>query len=516
MIDYKKILQMHFDHTSQRTIESALGHSRHTISDVIKRSQAKGITELTEEMDNKWLFGLLYPERQAFERGYYPVNWEYIHKELMKKNVTLQLLHREYTENSRHSKKFPYSYTSFCRGYKDYARKYDLTMPIKRKPGELVELDWAGSVLYVQNHETGELDKAYLFVATLPFSQYFYVEAFMDMKVNNWLTGHIHAFKYFKGVPETLVPDNLKTGVTKADRYEPVLNAAYRQLADHFQTVIVPARVKRPKDKASTEGTVGYVSRYIIGTLRNYQCFSIKDLNKKIHELMEEMNHAPFQKRVGSRYSVFTQDEQPLLRPLPRNPFQLAEWRVAKVQRNYHVQIEKNYYSTPFEYVQDDVDIKLTPKLIEIYYKDLRIATHVRITDLVGQYSTDISHMPDSHRKYYEQTPEQALEWAKKIGIFTEKLVKKIFETTSEKQALRSVQVLKKSLKKYSEIELEVACQTASEAANAPTGQLVNTILARNQARSERSGTSETKRNPNQDYGFTRGAGYYGGGSHDE
>ncbi|UOQ84622.1 IS21 family transposase [Gracilibacillus salinarum] len=368
MINYKKILQLYFDNVSQRTISSTTSHSRHTIRDVIQRANEKGLTETTDEMDNLWLFELLYPERQTFERGYYPVNWEYVHKELMKKNVTLQLLHREYKEKAKSSKKFPYSYTSFCRGYRSYASKYNLTMPIKRKPGELVEIDWIGSTLPVIDSETGIEEKAYLFVATFPYSQYFYVEAFMDMKVNNWLSAHIHAFKYFKGVPESIVPDNLKTGVTKADRYEPILNAAYQQLADHYQTVIVPARVKRPKDKPAAEGTAGYVSRYIIGALRNYQCFSVKDLNKQIHKLMEEMNHAPFQKRTGSRYLVFVQDEQPRLIPPPLRPFLLSEWRVAKVQRNYHVQIDKNYYSTPFEYVQDNVDIKLTNELVEIYF----------------------------------------------------------------------------------------------------------------------------------------------------
>ncbi|QTD40139.1 transposase [Sporosarcina sp. Te-1] len=178
MIQYQKILQMYFNGDSQRTIAAATGHSWRTVKDVIYRAENKNIIELKPEMDNLWLFGFLYPERQTFEGGYYPVNWEYIHKELMKKNVTLQLLHREYKEKARNSKKYPYSYTSFTRGYRQYADKYNLTMPIKKKPGELVEVDWIGSTLPVTDCNTGNEEKAYLFVASLPFSQFFYVEAF--------------------------------------------------------------------------------------------------------------------------------------------------------------------------------------------------------------------------------------------------------------------------------------------------------------------------------------------------
>lgn len=382
-------------------------------------------------------------------------------------------------------------------------------MPIKRKPGELVEVDWIGSTLPVTNCSTGNNEKAHLFVASLPFSHYFYVEAFMDMKINSWITGHIHAFKYFGGVPETIVSDNLKTGVTKADRYEPILNAAYQQMADHYQTVIVPARVRKPKDKPVAEGIAGFVSRYIIAALRNYQCFSVRDLNKRIHELMEEMNQMPFQKRVGSRRSVFETEELPYLHSLPLKPFRMAEWRVSKVQRNYHVQIDKNYYSVPFEYVQDDVDVKLTEDFVEIYFKELRIASHKRLTGLVGQYSTETCHMPEAHRDYLEDSPDKCFEWAKSVGPQALRLTQKIFESTSEKQALRSVQVLRKALKKYSEEELETACEVAADVAVNPNGRLVNAILSRNKQPDE----IETKIDKKKDYGFTRGPDYYGGDS---
>ncbi|MEH7026134.1 IS21 family transposase [Bacillus wiedmannii] len=517
MINYLKILQMYFNGNSQRTISASTGHSRTTIGEVIQRANQKNITELTKEMDNLWVFNYLFPERQIIEKGYFPINWKYVHKELMKKNVTLHLLHKEYETSARNAKKIPYSYSTFCRRYRSYAKTYKLTMPIKRKPGELMEVDWVGSSLNLIDCETGQNEKVYLFIATLPYSQYFYVEGFMDMKMDSWLSGHIHAYEYFNGVTDALVSDNLKTGVIKADRLDPILNEAYRQLADHYHTVIVPARVRKPKDKASVEGTVGFVSRYIIASLRNYQCFSVVELNNRIHEKMEEINKTPFQKRAGSRESVFLEEELPFLHPLPQKTFQLSEWKTAKVQLNYHVQVDRMYYSVLFEYVQDNVEIRLSKDLVEIYYKELRIATHKRLHSPLGQHSTNTAHMPENHLKYLEHTPENSLTWADNIGENTRKLVEIILDSTIEKKALRSLLSLQNTLKKHSKSELETACETAVSVASNPTVSLVNTILKRNREKTEISSSDENiGHEVSQDYGFTRGARYFGSGKSDE
>ena len=255
MINYRKILEMHFEGISQRTISSSIGHSRHTVSRVVKRANNLDLESLDDTMTNSWLEIFLFPEKQATQKGYFPVDWDAIHKELQKKNVTLSLLHHEYSMQAHETGKIPYAYRTFCENYGKYAKKYKLTMPIRRKPGEIMEVDWAGTTLGIINRLTGEIIPAYVFIATLPYSQYSYVEAFLDMKSANRLIAHIHAFEYFGGVPETLVPDNLKTGVTKALRNEPILNEAYRELADYYRAVIVPARVKKPKDKAATDGS---------------------------------------------------------------------------------------------------------------------------------------------------------------------------------------------------------------------------------------------------------------------
>ncbi|PID07134.1 MULTISPECIES: IS21 family transposase [unclassified Sporosarcina] len=264
MVNCRKILELYFDGISQRTISSSTGHSRNTVSEVVQRAKEHDLASLNDTTTNQWLEELLFPEKQASEKGYFPIQWEKVHKELQKKNVTLALLHHEYAVEAREVGKIPYAYRTFCEQYGKYARKYKLTMPIRRKPGKIMEVDWAGTTLHVTDRFTGERIPAYVFIATLPYSQFSYAEAFLDMKSPNWLSAHIRAYEYFDGVPETLVPDNLKTGVIKARRIEPLLNESYRELADYYRTIIVPSRVRKPKDKASVEGTVGFISRQII------------------------------------------------------------------------------------------------------------------------------------------------------------------------------------------------------------------------------------------------------------
>ena len=299
MINYHKILEMHLQGISQRTISSSTGHSRDKIREVVNQAKAKGLEELSKEMNNPWLEDYLFPEKNANQRGYYDPDWDYIHKELLKKNVTLKLLHKEYEQEAKIQNKMPYAYRTFCEKYGHYGKKYKLTMPIHRKPGEILEVDWAGSTLSVKNSENGQDIKVYIFVATWPFSQYSYVEGFYDMKTDNWLTAHIHALEFFQGVPETVVSDNLRTGVTKTDYSEPLLNEGYRQLSDYYRFTIVPARVRAPKDKSSVEGNVGFISRQVIAALRNETFFSLKELNQAISEKTQVLNQEAFQKRPG-------------------------------------------------------------------------------------------------------------------------------------------------------------------------------------------------------------------------
>lgn len=293
MVMYRKILELYFNGYSQRTIASSVGSSRRKISNVIKRSRAHDLTELTQEMTDEWLAGLLFPEKQPVEKGYAPLQLDWIHSELKKKGVTLSLLHKEYEKRAKLEGKLAYSYRSFSRKYTDHGRKYQLTMPIKKKPGEIMEDDWAGTTLSLMDRMTGQPMKVYVFVATLPFSMMTYAEAVLDMKSENWLNCHIHAYEAFGGVTESLIPDNLKTGVIKSHNVDPVLNESYRELAHHYGTTIIPARPVHPKDKAAVEGTVGFITRQVIAALRNFQTFSLEELNEAIRKQMHDILRAP-------------------------------------------------------------------------------------------------------------------------------------------------------------------------------------------------------------------------------
>jgi|LFRM01.1.fsa_nt_gb transposase len=517
MIQYRSILELHFKETSQRTICSTVGHSRQTVSDAVKKAKHLGLVELTDEMTNQWLAEFLFPEKEAIAKGYFPVDWEEVHRELQKKNMTLKLLHYEYSLRARDIKKIPYAYRTFCRHYGKYAKKYKLTMPIRRKPGEIMEVDWAGNTLSIKDRSTGEKPTIYVFVATLPYSQLFYAEGFFNMTSQSWLVAHMHAFEYFNGVPEALVPDNLKTGVNKPLRGEPILNESYRELANYYGTTIVPARVKAPKDKPSVEGSVGYITRQIIASLRYYQCFSLDNLNAKILEEVDRLNDEDFQKREGSRRSVFNEEEKTKLIPLRYPRYQLSEWKTAKVQLNYHVQVNRMYYSVPYEYVQSQVDVRITKDLIEVYFKDIRIASHKILLGEIGQFLTNPNHMPDNHRKYLEHTPDQIKNWAKTMGYSTEKFVGYILDNQVEKKALTVLLSFKNLTKYYSDELIEKSCETLMTISQAPTLSVLKTILKRmkDSQSSKESGTLNDTKTDN-DYGFVRGSKYFGGVKNEE
>lgn len=515
MIQYRGILELHFKGMSQRTIVTSVGSSRQTVSDVIQKAKESGLEKLSDEMTDEWLEEFLFPEKIALSKGYFPVAWDEVHRELQKKNITLKLLHAEYSNLAKVNKKIPYAYRTYCRHYGTYASRHKLTMPIRRKPGEIMEVDWAGDTLHIKDSVTGENIKVYVFVASLPYSQIFYAEGFLNMASQNWITGHINSFEYFDGVPEVLVPDNLKTGVTKVNIGEPILNKTYREFANYYGTAIVPARVRRPKDKASVEGNVGYISRQIIAALRNYQCFSLNRLNEKIIGEVDKLNNQSFQKREGSRKSVFEEEEKSKLMPLPLKRYQLSEWRTGKVQLNYHIQVNRMYYSVPYEYAQSQVDIRVNKDLIEVYFKDIRIASHKVISGEIGQYSTNPDHMPDNHREYLSHNPTKIKEWAALKGENTLSFVQYILDNNVEKKALSILASFKNLSKYYPDDIFEEGCHILLEISQTPSLSVLKTILKRIKEKSKEK-IADKANAADSDYGFSRGAKYFGGGADEE
>lgn len=509
MTNYREILRLNNQGLSGRSIASTCECSRNTVALTLKRAQEADVSwPLPEGLSEADLVKLLFPERNLPSSRKQP-DYEYVHKELSKSGVTLSLLWTEYCEQCRQDHELPLMYSQFCKHYHDYANVHKATMHINRKPGEQMEVDWAGQTAFLMDSDIGEHIPAYIFVAVLPSSQYAYVEAFLSQNQECWTTAHIHAYEFFGGVTKILIPDNLKTGVEKASWYTPTINKTYHELAEHYGTVVLPARVRKPKDKASVEGTVGIISTWIIASLRNQQFFSLVELNEAIQTKLDEFNRKPFQKKPGSRYSVFLEEEKPFLLPLPAKSYELATWRMATVQFNYHITVDKMHYSVPYEYIKHKVDVRMTPRVIEVFFNNHRICSHPRLHGREGQYSTLVDHMPLEHQKYTTWNAERFETWATKIGPSTSLVVKAILvHHRVEQQGYRSCMALLKLADKYSTERLESACQKALSYTPQPSYKSIQTILKTGQDK-----VSEEKSTPNQStsqYGFVRGSEYYG------
>ncbi len=512
----KQILQLREKGYSQRRIADTLKVSRNTVSRVFSASLKHAVSaDALETLDDQELQRQLFPETAQIQLFLTP-DYDYIHKELMKSGVTLKLLWEEYTDTCRGSEKPPYMYSQFCKLYQDHVNSNHLTMHIKHKPGDKLMVDWVGTPLPLYDKLTGNNIKVYLFVATLPFSMYSFAKACLTMKEEDWINVHISMYEFFGASTRLIIPDNLKTGILSNKKYEdPITNRAYQELADHYQTAILPTRILAPRDKAAVEGFAGQVTSHVIAKLRDRQFFSINEMNTAISKEMERFNHNEFQKREGSRYSVFAEEEFPFMQPLPMLPYEFAHWKVATVQLNYHVAIDYQNYSLPFVYVKKKVDVRITKNLIEIYYKGSRIHTHKRLYGRRGQYSTVIDHMPPNHQLYSEWDSERFLKWAASIGDSTKEVVQRILESYRvEEQAYKGCLSLLKLADQYSSERLEKACKVALVKIPSPRYKNIRLILEAGQ--DKKKDESFTAAPESEKYAFVRGASYYGGVNHEK
>lgn len=512
MTNYREILRLHSQGISQRNIALSCKCSRNTVSSVVKNATSNGIFwPLPESISDYELAKLLFSEKSVSPTRKLP-NGEYIHKEMAKSGVTLSLLWNEYCEDCRESKEVPFMYTQFCKYYRDYVNVSKATMHIEHKPGEKLEVDWAGNTTSIIDRNTGDTIKVYVFVAALPCSKYAYTEAFTSMNLECWITAHVNAYDFFGGVTRILVPDNLKTGVTKAFAYDdPILNKTYHEMAEHYDTAIIPARVRKPKDKPSAEGTVGVISTWIIASLRNQKFFSLVELNDAISLKLEEFNSKPFQKKPGSRLSVFLEEEQPTLIPLPKRQYEMATWKIATVQFNYHISVDTMLYSVPYEYIKHKVDVRITKNTVEVFFNDQRVCSHVRLYGQPGQYSTNIDHMPENHRNYTTWNSDRFISWSESVGTNTTIVVKSILSIHRvEQQGYRSCMALLKLGDKYSLSRLEETCKKALSYTSTPNFKSVQTILKTGQDKINMDDTPKTSTSSPSPEGFIRGAEYYG------
>ena len=391
MTKYREILRLSNLGLSQQNIADSCGVSKKTVNRVLKKAKELDIswpldTNDTDEVLAEKLFPATSKPVASNKRM---PDFAYIRKELLRNGVSKKLLWTEYMEDCRANGEEPLMYSQFCYHIQQDEQKHRATMHINRKPGEQVEVDWAGDSAIIIDPDTGEIIKAYIFVGVMTYSQYAYVEAFLDTKQKSWITAHVHMYEFFGGVAKILIPDNCKTAVVhKGGWKDQQINETYQEMAEHYGTAIIPARVRAPKDKPNAEGTVGNISTWVTAALRDEQFFSLVELNRAIRDKLELFNQRLFQKKEGSRRSLFLGEEKPLLAPLPATRFELSDWKTATVQFNYHISVDGMLYSVPYEYIKKKVDVKVTDTTIEIFYNHNRIASHHRLKGRPGQYST--------------------------------------------------------------------------------------------------------------------------------
>ena len=510
MVNYKEILRLAAEGQSQRQIAASMGSSRNTISEVLITAQAQGIAwPLEESVSNEQIGGILFPERYSTVSMYLEPDYAYIHSELAKRGVTLTLLWNEYVQKAESLGKKPYMTTQFGDKYRTWARITKATMRIQHKPGDAMQVDWSGDTLPIYDPVTREITSAYLFIAVLPCSCYVYAEATADMKLENRLNCHIHAYEYFGGVTRLLIPDNLKTGITKNTRYETVINRSYQELAEYYGTAIVPARVEHPRGKSLAEGSVKFASTWILAALRNEHFFTLSEVKEGVRAKLEELNLRSFKQREGCRRTAYLEEEQAFMKPLPSLRYELATWNPnIKVGTDYLVSDGRNKYSVPFDLIGEKADIRLTSGTVEVFFHGSRVASHVRKTVAQREPIVNEDHMAPEHRKYLNYNRDDFTIWAKSIGENTEKTITYFLTAGKEpEQGFKYCASLTKLNEKYGRKKLETACAEVLKHTTVPSLRLISTILKSGIIKPETKG-SEIKENSNT-YGITRGAAYF-------
>lgn len=454
----KEILRLHFGMglTKRQTARSC-NLSQSTVCDYVWRAKAAGIGwPLPEGLDEATLGAKLFPGKATSILSEKPLPlWADMHTELRKKGVTLQLLWIEYKQQYPEG----YQYSRFCELYQKWEGTLDLSLRQEYRAGEKLFVDFAGKGIEVIDPLTGEIKEAEIFVAVLGASNYTYAEAFQSQDIPSWITAHIHAFEYYGGVASIIIPDNLKAGVSKACRYEPDLSPTYQDMAEHYGTAVIPARVRKPQDKAKVEAGVLLVTRWITAALRHHTFFSILEVNEKIRELLERLNARKFRKLNSTRRELFETLDKPSLRPLPETRYQYAEWKKARVHIDYHIEVDGHFYSVPYQLVTKQVEARVTAQTVEVLYKGNRIATHRRSYEK-GRFTTIPEHRPEKHKKYYEWTPSRMIQWAEKTGPDTAAVVETILSSRAHpEQGYRTCLGIISLGRKYTSERLEAACK---------------------------------------------------------
>jgi transposase len=447
---------------TQREIASGCGIAQSSVHKVLAHAKAAGLGwPLPEGLDEPALHELLFGQpasSQAGVRYRAEPDFEYLQRELQQhKHLTLQLLWEEY----RGREPGGYGYSRFCDLYRKWRKKQNLVMRQEHRAGEKVFVDYAGATLEVDDAETGRTRPAQIFVAVLGASSYTYAEASWSQELGSWIDSHVRAFQFYRGCPQVCVPDNLRSGVTRACLYQPEVNRAYREMARLYGVAVVPARPRKPRDKAKAEAGVQLVERWILAALRHERFTSLGELNERIRELTQQLNQKPFRKRPESRASLFRTLDQPALRALPAQRYEHSEWLAARVHPDYHVQVCKHFYSVPCELVQEKLDVRLTLDAVEFFHQGRRVAAHARSREEWG-CTTLAAHQPRAHRQQARWTPERMKSWAAGKGPGLGRLAREILDHSEyPRERYREVNGLIRLADQYGVERMEAAARRA-------------------------------------------------------
>ena len=504
----REILRLKFDlGLNHRVIGRMVNASPGSVSIYSSPFQQQGIKwPQLKNMSDDEINNILYKKNSLQEKPkFIEPDFERIHQELQLKTVTLQLLWEEYCEIYKEK---AYGRAQFCKMYKKWRNKLKATMRQIHKAGDKLFIDYAGSTVSIVDGHSGEIREAQIFVAVMGASNYIFAEATWTQKIPDWVGSHVRAFAYFKGVPALCIPDNLRSAIKKACRYEPEVNNTYLEMIKHYGTAVLPARPMKPKDKPKAEGGVQIVGRWILAKLRHQQFFTLFELNQAITELLIEANLKHFQKLPGSRLSQFEAIDKPALKPLPATPYVYAEFKRIHLAFDYHLEVDGHYYSAPYQLIKEPIEVRITENIIEIFNNNTRIASHIR-SYRQGAHTTIPEHMPKKHQKHMEWTPSRLLDWACSMGQKTLHLTKHLIEIKDHpEQAYRACLGLLNLARQYGKERLEAACDRAIHY-HTLTRRSVAAILKGGLDKQALPETTPSESKPNHHHENIRGSEYF-------
>ncbi|MFA5602983.1 MAG: IS21 family transposase [Bacilli bacterium] len=454
----RKIIQMYevSNSFSLNELANMCSCSRTSVKTVINAIKIHNLKyDQIKNMSDNQLEKLIYPPRDA-NITKAPLDYEYFTNELKKPHVTKMMLWREYIAMNPDG----YQRTQFFELLNKNLVSKKITMHMNRKPGEKMYVDWVGDSAMIYDRNTGEAIKVFFFISTIGVSSYPYVEAFLDRKKQSYIQGHVNAFRYYNGLPLAVVPDNDKSAVTKVGKYDSLINETYQRMADYYKIGVLNTRSRSPKDKGAVEKAVLDVAeRELIGGLRKERFFSLQELNERILEKLKDVSERPFQKRPGSRKSVFLEVDYPAMRPLPEKPFTYVEFAYATVNVDYHIEVDSNFYSVPYKYIGKRVKIELYTNEIKVYFNNEFLAMHKRLLIKKYKYQTELAHMPKDHQLYHKFNKEYFIDWGKKISPEAEEIIKSMFEKRPiEEQSIRGCLGIQRLYKDYGANKFKDTC----------------------------------------------------------